>query len=51
VWLPILKQKILVIGGNSASYTLSWEPDSSLKVVCSNAGPGYAAFGMKLPQP
>lgn len=35
---------------NSASYTLSWEPDSSLKVVCSNAGPGYAAFGMKLPQ-
>lgn len=31
------------------NYTLSWEADSSLKVVCADAGPGYAAFGVKLP--
>lgn len=35
---------------NSASYSIAWEPDSSLKIVCSNAGKGYEAFGMKLPQ-
>lgn len=35
---------------NSAAYSLAWEPDSSLKVVCSKAGANYEAFGMKLPQ-
>nr|HPH16889.1 hypothetical protein [Bacteroidales bacterium] len=35
---------------NSAAYSLAWETDSSLKVVCSKAGANYEAFGMKLPQ-
>ncbi|MDA3882713.1 MAG: hypothetical protein PF481_05485 [Bacteroidales bacterium] len=34
----------------AGSYSLSWSPDSSLKVNCSQVGPEYGSFGVKLPE-
>jgi hypothetical protein len=34
----------------AGSYSLSWSPDSSLKVTCSQVGPEYGSFGVKLPE-
>ena len=34
----------------AGNYSLSWAPDSSLKVQCSQVGPNYGSFGVKLPE-